>query len=100
MLQTQRTREAIVRAAVACAATGEWERTSLPAVRQRAGVSNGSLFHHFPTRQDLTAAVVASGLGEHHRVLLAELGEDATASVTGEVRRHRPRPRTGSVGMR
>lgn len=71
-----------------CAATGEWEGTSLQAVRRRAGVSNGSLFHHFPTRQDLTAAVVAAGLQDHQRVLMAELGPDPETAVTGVVRRH------------
>lgn len=75
-------------AAVDCAAVGDWEGTSMQAVRQRAGVSNGSLFHHFPTRQDLTAAVVASGLDQHQRALLAELRADARVSVTGVVRRH------------
>jgi len=88
VLQGQGTRQAIVQAAVTCAAAGEWESTSLQAVRRRAGVSNGSLFHHFPTRQDLTAAVVAAGLGEHQRVLLAMLGDDARAGVRGVVHRH------------
>lgn len=88
VLQPTGTRDAIVQAAVACAAAGDWERTSLQVVRQRAGVSNGSLFHHFPTRHDLTAAVVAAGLEEHQRVLLAELTGDAEVGVTGVVRRH------------
>ena len=57
-------------------------------VRDRAGVSNGSLFHHFPTRQDLTAAVIAAGLDDHQRALLAELTGDARTGVSGAVRRH------------
>ncbi len=88
VLQSGGTREAIVQAAVACAAAGDWEGTSLQAVRQRAGLSNGSLFHYFPTRQDLTTAVVAAALQDHHRVLLAELSADAEAGVTAVVRRH------------
>lgn len=39
---------AIVDVALACALEAGWETTSLQAVRVRAGVSNGSLFHHFP----------------------------------------------------
>lgn len=78
----------IVQAAVACAAAGEWESTSLQAVRQQAGVSNGSLFHHFPTRQDLTAAVVSAGLHGHQQVLLAALAPGPRTAVTGVVRRH------------
>lgn len=88
MLQQGGTRDAIVQAALECAAAGEWDSTSLQAVRQRAGVSNGSLFHYFPTRQDLTTAVVAAGLEDHHRVLLAELNADPEVGVTGVVRRH------------
>ena len=73
---------------MAYAAAGDWEGTSLRVVRQRAGVSNGSFFHYFPTRQDLTSAVVAAGLEEHHRVLLAELSSDPEVGVTGVVHRH------------
>jgi AcrR family transcriptional regulator len=50
-----------------------WDAVSMRAVRLRAGVSNGSLFHLFPTRQDLELAVVASGLAEHQAVVLAVL---------------------------
>ncbi|MDN5751455.1 MAG: TetR/AcrR family transcriptional regulator [Pseudonocardia sp.] len=88
MLQRQPTREAIVQAALRCVAGGDWEGTSLQTVRQRAGVSNGSLFHHFRTRQDLTAAVIAAALEEHQRVLLEELSADAASGVAGVVRRH------------
>jgi len=88
VLQQQRTRAAIVRAALECVAAGGWDSTSLHALRQRAGVSNGSLFHHFPTRQDLTAAVVAVALRQHQQVLLAELVDDAQHAVMGVVRRH------------
>lgn len=77
-----------MQAAVACAAAGEWEGTSLQAVRQRAGVSNGSLFHHFPTRQHLTAAVVTAGLQDHQEALLMLLGPGPETTVTGVVRRH------------
>ncbi len=88
MLSTSGTREAIVRSAMDRVAAGAWDSTSLQEVRQRAGVSNGSLFHHFRTRTDLTAAVVGAALEEHQRVLLAELHEQAELGVTGVVRRH------------
>lgn len=55
-----------------------------------AGVSNGTLFHHFPTRQDLAAAVVAAGLADHHDALLHELGtaDSPRHGVTRLVLRH------------
>ncbi len=88
MLQGRGAREALVNSAMECVTEGTWDSTSLQAVRERAGVSNGSLFHHFPTRQDLTAAVVGEALEEHQRVLLAQLGTDAELGVTGAVRQH------------
>jgi AcrR family transcriptional regulator len=60
----------------------------MQAIRSRAGVSNGSLFHHFRTRQDLAAAVVGEALEEHQRVLLCELDDDAELGITSAVRRH------------
>lgn len=42
-------------------------------VRQGAGVSNGSLFHHFSTREKLVAGVLAEGLASHQRLLEQEL---------------------------
>lgn len=88
MLQAEDTREAIVRSAMAFVIDGVWDSTSLQSVRQRAGVSNGSLFHHFHSRQDLAAAVVGDALQEHQQVLLAELGGDPESGVTGAVREH------------
>ncbi len=88
VLPPPRTREAIVRSAMDCVVAGAWDSTSLQEVRQRAGVSNGSLFHHFRTRTDLTAAVVGAALEEHQRLLLAELDEEAELGVTRVVRRH------------
>ncbi len=88
MLQEVGSREAIMRSARQCVVEGTWDRTSLQEVRQRAGVSNGSLFHHFRTRQDLTAAVVGEALEEHQRVLLSELDGDPESGITAAVRRH------------
>ncbi|ADP82351.1 TetR/AcrR family transcriptional regulator [Pseudofrankia inefficax] len=66
-------REQIVRAALAYVGEQGWESTSLQAVRLRAGVSNGSLFHYFPTREALGGAVIAAGLCDHQSALTAEL---------------------------
>ncbi len=88
MLQARRTRDSIVEAALACALEGHWATTSLQDVRRRAGVSNGSLFHHFPRRDDLTAALAAAALADHRFFLLTALAPDAEAGVTGVVRRH------------
>jgi AcrR family transcriptional regulator len=82
------TRELIVGAAASCVSDGLWETVSLRDVRDRAGVSNGSLFHHFATRQELERAVVAAALNDHQRALLDALGSAPKRGVTGVVRRH------------
>ncbi|GAA4709965.1 hypothetical protein GCM10023215_59630 [Pseudonocardia yuanmonensis] len=76
----------IIEAALASVEERGWEATSMQAVRERAGVSNGALFHHFPTRADLASAVVVAGLADHRAVLLqalhaAEAAEDAVRRV-------------------
>lgn len=72
-------RTAIVDAAVTCAEVDGWESTSMQAVRERAGVSNGTLFHHFPSRQALANAVVAAGLADHQHALLEVLNTTVRA---------------------
>lgn len=62
----------------------------MQAVRQRAGVSNGSLFHHFPSRGALASAVVTEGLADHQRLLLRVLHDagDVRAGVQAVVVGH------------
>jgi AcrR family transcriptional regulator len=59
-----------------------WAATSMQRVRQRAGVSNGSLFHHFPSRTDLESAVLARGLTEHQATMI-EILRRARSARTG-----------------
>lgn len=83
-------RRKIVDAALACAREHGWDATSMQAVRRRAGVSNGSLFHHFPGREDLAAAVVGAALADHQTALLRELHASTSTrdGVTRVVARH------------
>lgn len=53
-----------------------------------AGVSNGSLFHYFRTRQELDSALVAAALEDHQRALLVELSERPESAVIDVVGRH------------
>lgn len=80
----------IIEAALASAEEHGWDATSMQTVRERAGVSNGALFHHFPTRADLAAAVVTAGLADHQAVLLQALraAEGAEDGVRRVVVRH------------
>ncbi len=48
---------------------------SMEQVRRAAGVSNGSLYHHFPSRADLAARLFVEGMGRSQQVVLGVLGD-------------------------
>lgn len=56
-------------------------------IRRAAGVSNGSLYHHFPSRADLAARLVVTGMADSQRVVQEALTNalDAQAGVRAVV---------------
>ncbi|MFJ4776765.1 TetR/AcrR family transcriptional regulator [Streptomyces sp. NPDC088762] len=84
------TYQRILNSALGCFLENGVQRTTVEQVRKRAGVSNGSFFHHFRTKQDLAEAVYLRGLEEHQAALLAVLTPQVSlqAGVEGAVRRH------------
>jgi AcrR family transcriptional regulator len=63
---------------------------SMDLVRQTAGVSNGSLYHHYPTKALLADALYAHTLRDFHAALLGPVSGRASAQtgVKGLVRAH------------
>jgi AcrR family transcriptional regulator len=61
---------------------------SMDMVRQEAGVSNGSLYHHFPTKAQLADALYAHTLRDFHTALLQPIAgkTSAQAGVKGLMR--------------
>ena len=84
------TRSLIVNAALTAVSEGGWEATSMERVRALAGISNGSMFHHFPTRLDLQAAVMAAALSEHQTLMdeVLRRSRRPDRAVREVVRRH------------
>ena len=55
--------------------------SSMDMVRQLAGVSNGSLYHHFPTKARLADVLYAYTLRDFHSALQPSIGERTTAEA-------------------
>ena len=71
------TRDQIIDVAVRLFGSDGYENTSIEAVLRTAGVSRGSLYHHFPSKEALFSAVVEH-LQEDVTNRLAAAGEDAS----------------------
>ena len=82
------TRDRVLDAAAAVFLEHGYARASMEQVRQAAGVSNGSLYHHFPTKAELADALYVQTLHDFHGALLAAVrGDvDAESGVKGVVR--------------
>jgi len=61
--------------------------TSMEQVRRDAGVSNGSLYHHFPSRSALAARLLVEGMNRSQQAVLDAVGstDHAESAVRGVV---------------
>ena len=75
------TRERLLEAAAGVFLKHGYFDASLEEVRLIAGVSNGSLYHHFPTKARLADALYVDILGDFHADLLAALGGKPSAQA-------------------
>lgn len=64
--------------------------TTLKEIQRDSGSSNGSLYHHFESKEALAGAVYADCAARYQRAFLDELAhhDDAEAAVKGIVRMH------------
>jgi AcrR family transcriptional regulator len=83
------TRAKLVDATIAALHDGGYARTTVKEVCTRAGVSQGGLFRHFPTRQDLMVAA-ANEVAERHatafRAAIDPTGVDVLESAVRAAR--------------
>src|SRR4051794_15498626 len=85
----ERTADRVLAAALPLFVTHGYAGASLEKVRRDAGVSNGSLYHHFPRRADLAARLLNAGMRQCQDAVLAVLtgagaAEDVVRSVVTE----------------
>ncbi len=74
-------RDQILQSAAALFLAQGFDATSMEQVRQRAGVSNGSLYHHYPTKNHLARALYEAALADFHAALLKAIARDAAAEA-------------------
>jgi AcrR family transcriptional regulator len=73
------TRRAAIAAARTLFLTRGLEATRIEDVRDVSGISTGSLYHHFGSKQGLLEAAVVEALADHKRALLTQLTPNLTA---------------------
>ncbi len=86
-------KQVILDAAMATFAELGFERATTGHILARAGVSNGALFHHFPTKDAIAEALYLRGIAAYQQGLLAALerhrGSDtARAMIKSAVHHH------------
>ncbi|MDY7104884.1 MAG: TetR/AcrR family transcriptional regulator [Actinomycetota bacterium] len=67
------TREAVLDAALACFSAVGYEHTSIADIRARSGVSTGSIYHHFGSKEDVAAALYLRGVASTQAAGVAAL---------------------------
>ncbi len=82
------TRGAILDAALACFVESGYEQTTIARIRERSGVSNGALFHHFPTKEAIADALYVEAMASFQEGLWELLGRrprSLRAAVRGTI---------------
>src|SRR3954447_8669562 len=82
----ERTADRVLAAALPLLVAHGYAGASLEQVRRDAGISNGSLYHHFPRRADLAARLLNDGMRQCQSAVLAVVqGDGAAADVVRTV---------------
>ncbi len=83
-------RERVLGAATDMFADEGYDAVGVEKLRARAGVSNGSFFHLFATKEDLAAELLVSCVADYQTAIMRALArcDDASAGVAAIVRTH------------
>lgn len=72
---SEKTRQKILAAALACFTEKGFTETSVEDIREASGVSNGSIYHHFRSKEGVAAAVYVAGVARYQgRIIRAVEG--------------------------
>jgi AcrR family transcriptional regulator len=82
------TRSRVLDAALACFIESGYEQTTVARIRERSGVSNGALFHHFASKEAIADALHVEAIASFQQglwELLASRPRSVRAAVTGTI---------------
>jgi AcrR family transcriptional regulator len=82
------TRGKVLDAALECFAEDGYEHTPVARIRERSGISNGALFHHFPTKDAIGDALYVEAMASYHEglwELIARRPRSLRAAVRGTI---------------
>jgi AcrR family transcriptional regulator len=82
------TRKRILDAALACFTEFGYEQTTIARICERSGVSNGALFHHFPTKEAIAGALYVDAIASFQQglwSLLRRRPRSLHAAVRGSI---------------
>jgi AcrR family transcriptional regulator len=82
------TRSVILERALACFVESGYEQTTIAAIRERSGVSNGALFHHFHTKEAIADALYVEAMASFQEglwELLRRQPRSLRAAVRGTI---------------
>jgi len=73
------TRRAILKAALECFADKGFAETTLDDVRKRSGISIGSIYHHFGSKEQIGGALYLEGLRDYQQSITSALRQSSEA---------------------
>ena len=76
---TRRRRQEILDAALECFSTVGFDQTTLADIREKAGASNGSIYHHFGSKEQIAASLYLDGIRQTQAAGLEALLRTRTA---------------------
>ena len=82
------TRSRILEAALGCFIESGYEQSTITLIRERSGVSNGALFHHFPTKEAIADALYVDAMASFQEglwALLRRRPRSLRAALTGTI---------------
>jgi AcrR family transcriptional regulator len=84
------TRRAILKASLECFADKGFAVTTLDDVRKRSGISIGSIYHHFGSKEQIASALYLEGLRDYQQSITSALKQsrDACSAIRGIVISH------------